>query len=171
MKKIIIIGMTGVGKTTLANKINKITSIPIFYLDIIFWKDDGHIKDVDFTHQQEEIMINNECWIMDGGFPRSRSFDLRISHADTIIFFDIPLYLIFWRQFKRYLKYHNKIRPDMGKKQIFPFSIRDIKYALNFPISDIYKKIEENKDGKEIVIINNNKDQADFLQKLKSLQD
>lgn len=168
MKKVIIIGLTGSGKTTLALQLSTIFGLPIFYLDQIFWKEKGHIKDADFVAQQEEIMKLNDIWILDGGFPRSKSLDVRISYADTIIFYDLPLYLVFWRQLKRYIEYRNKIRPDFGRTQPFPFTWKDIMYSIHYPRKEIYAKILAYEDSKKVVVIRNNKEQNAFLKTLQN---
>ena len=38
MKKILIIGSGGAGKSTLALKLSEITEIPVIHLDSYFWK-------------------------------------------------------------------------------------------------------------------------------------
>ncbi len=158
--------MTGSGKTTLAQEISKELDIPIYYLDLIFWNEEGYLKDREFTIEQEKIMAHDK-WIIDGSFPRSKSLDLRIQNADTIIFYDLPLLVILWRQLKRYIKYRNKVRPDFGKKQPYPFTIKDLKYAMDYPKDMIYEKLEALGKGKDIYVIRNNIDQNNFLNKIK----
>lgn len=165
MKKIIIIGLTGSGKTTLAKQISRKFDIPIYYLDLMFWNKDGHLKDDEFTELQKEILVKDR-WIIDGGFPKSKSLDLRIASADTIIFYDLPLLLVLWRQFKRYLKYWNKIRPDFGKKQPFPFTMKDLKYSINYPTGTIHEKIRINSKDKRIFIIESTTDELNLISKM-----
>lgn len=40
MKKIIVIGCPGSGKSTFSKALNKITGIPLFHLDMMFWNAD-----------------------------------------------------------------------------------------------------------------------------------
>ena len=40
MKKIIVIGCMGSGKSTFAEKLHRKTKIPLFHLDNIWWKAD-----------------------------------------------------------------------------------------------------------------------------------
>lgn len=169
MKKITICGVPASGKTTLANKIGKTLDIPVYHLDKIFWKDNGV-----FAPQAEGIeavskIFNEPKWIIDGSMPRSKTFDMRIAEADTIIFYDLPLWLILWRQTKRFFKYRGKVRPDMGgnNKQKYPFTLKDIKYAMSFPTNDQYAKILPFKEEKHVVIIKGLKDEQKFLSSLK----
>lgn len=168
MKKITICGVPSSGKTTLANKLGGSLNIPVYHLDKIFWKDNGV-----FASQSEGIdaiskIFNEPRWIIEGSMPRSKTFDMRIAEADTIIFYDLPLLLILWRQTKRFFKYYNKVRPDMGgnNKQKYPFTLKEIKYALNFPLKKQYSKIMAYKNTKKIVIIKRLKDERNFLKSL-----
>ena len=40
MKKVIVIGCPGSGKSTFSKSLHKITNIPLFHLDMIFWNAD-----------------------------------------------------------------------------------------------------------------------------------
>ena len=169
MYKIAIMGVTASGKTTLANKLGQKLDIPVYHLDKIGWKDNRV-----FAPQEEIIekvieIINKPSWIIEGSMPRSKVLEMRIQNADTIIFYDLPLLMILWRQTKRFFKYYNKVRPDMGgnNKQKYPFTWKEIKYALNYPKKDIYSKIQSHFNGKNIFIIRSKRDEKMILTKLK----
>ena len=40
MKKILVIGCPGSGKSTYARRLQKITDLPLYYLDMLFWNAD-----------------------------------------------------------------------------------------------------------------------------------
>ncbi len=42
MKKIVIIGSAGAGKSTLARELGKILGIEVVHLDLYFWRSDWH---------------------------------------------------------------------------------------------------------------------------------
>ena len=165
MKKITILGVTASGKTTLANKLGEILNIPVIHLDKIFWKEKGGIKQDQFVIEVEKIMNDNDEWIIEGSMPRSKTLDMRLANADTIILFDMPLYFVLWRQTKRFFKYYNKVRPDTAddNKQKYPFTWKEFRHALNYPIKDLRAKIQLYRKNKKVVIINNTKDETSFL--------
>lgn len=167
MNKISILGVTASGKTTLANKISKILNIPVTHLDKIFWKEKGGIKQDAFVAELEDVM-KAEKWIIEGSMPRSKTLDMRLDNADTIIFYDAPLWLVLWRQTKRFFKYYGKVRPDMAgdNKQKYPFTWAELQHARKYPTKDLYSKILKFKDAKMVVIIKSPKDEKRFLASL-----
>lgn len=65
MKKVIVIGCPGSGKTTFAEKLCKKTGIPLYHLDAIWHKPDRtHIPREEFDAQMREI-FDEESWIID----------------------------------------------------------------------------------------------------------
>ena len=167
MYKITILGVTASGKTTLANKISKILNIPVTHLDKIFWKEKGGIKQDVFVKELEEAMLANK-WIIEGSMPRSKTIEMRLVNADTIILYDMPLLLVLWRQTKRFFKYYNQVRPDMAGNNIqkYPFTWKELQHALNYPTKELYEKIELHKENKTVIIIRKSEDERNFLRSL-----
>ena len=91
MRRINIIGCPGSGKSTLARELHKITGIPLFHLDMLYWNPDKTIVDkAVFRSRLTEVMAQDE-WIMDGNF--SSTMEERIAASDTVIFLDYPTQL------------------------------------------------------------------------------
>ncbi len=88
MKKIIVIGCPGSGKTTFAEKLNKCTGLPLYYLDAIWHKPDKtHISREEFDERITEIFATSE-WIIDGNY--KRTIEMRLKQCDTVFLFDLP---------------------------------------------------------------------------------
>lgn len=88
MRRIVIIGCPGAGKSYFAKKLHGKTGIPLYHLDMIWHKPDHtHISREAFDKALERI-FEEEAWIMDGDF--SRTMDTRMRACDTIILFDMP---------------------------------------------------------------------------------
>lgn len=89
MKRIIVIGCPGSGKSYLSKRIHEATGIPLFHLDNIWWKDDSnHISRDEFDEILTAVM-NTESWIIDGDY--SRTMERRMNECDTVIFLDYSL--------------------------------------------------------------------------------
>lgn len=167
MKKITICGVTASGKTTLANKLGAAFNIPVYHLDKIFWTKYGHLSQPEFIQKVAEI-VQQPSWIIDGSNPRSKTFDMRIASADTIIFYDLPLLVVLYRQTKRFFMWYGKVRPDMGggNKQKYPFTWKEVEHALQYPTKELYSKILPYKENKTIIIIKNTRDEKAFVKKI-----
>ena len=88
MKKAIVIGCPGSGKTTFAEKLNKCTGLPLYYLDAIWHKPDRtHISRAEYDERLSEILDTQE-WIIDGNY--SRTIEVRMQSCDTVFLFDLP---------------------------------------------------------------------------------
>lgn len=88
MKRIMVVGCTGSGKSTFSIRTTCKTGIELIHLDNLFYNSDG-------THQVKEDWVNiienlskKEEWIMDGNY--AATLKLRAKYADTIFLLDIP---------------------------------------------------------------------------------
>ncbi len=89
MKKIIVIGCPGSGKSTFAKSLSKITGIELFHLDNLFWNaDKTTVERSAFVERLLNIMKKNS-WIIDGNY--ASTMELRMEACDTVIFLDYPL--------------------------------------------------------------------------------
>ncbi len=88
MNKVIVIGCPGSGKTTFAEKLNKCTGLPLYYLDAIWHKPDKtHISREEFDERMLEI-FSEDKWIIDGNY--KRTIEMRLKECDTVFLFDLP---------------------------------------------------------------------------------
>ena len=89
MKKAIVIGCPGSGKTTFAEKLKEKTGLPLFYLDAIWHKPDKtHITREEYDARLAEILAL-DTWIIDGNY--GRTLESRLSACDTVFLFDLPV--------------------------------------------------------------------------------
>lgn len=89
MKKVMIIGSPGAGKSTFARKLRDVTGLPLFYLDMLWHKpDQTTISKVEFDQKLQSI-IENEQWIIDGNY--LRTLEWRLAACDTVFLLDYPL--------------------------------------------------------------------------------
>ncbi|MFR7761969.1 MAG: ASCH domain-containing protein [Eubacterium sp.] len=86
MKKIIIIGCPGSGKTYFAKELAEILNKKVFHMDNLYWnKDRTHISRDELVGIIDEIMEQSD-WIIDGNY--ISTIEQRIKEADTIFYFD-----------------------------------------------------------------------------------
>ncbi len=86
MKKIIVIGCPGAGKSTFARALAERTGISLFHLDMIWHRaDKTNVSREEFDEKLGELM-KNESFIIDGNY--MRTLERRIATADTVFFLD-----------------------------------------------------------------------------------
>lgn len=89
MKKVIVIGCPGSGKSTFSRALHKITNIPLFHLDMMYWNaDKTTVENAVFLERLEEVIQKDE-WIIDGNY--GSTMELRLQACDAVIFLDYPL--------------------------------------------------------------------------------
>ena len=84
--------------------------MPIYHLDKYFWGPGWTHPDYEAYKIIHDELCDKDEWIIDGMNLRLAHY--RLDRADIIIFLDFPLYLCFWRIFKRQLKYYGKETPS-----------------------------------------------------------
>ena len=86
--RIIVLGCPGSGKSTFARALAARTGLPLIHLDSVWWRADGsHISRAEFDRALSELLAG-EKWIIDGDY--SRTYEVRLRAADTVIFLDYP---------------------------------------------------------------------------------
>ena len=84
MRKVLIIGCPGAGKSTFARKLSKKTGLPLHYLDMIWHRADRTtVSPEEFDSRLDEILATDE-WIIDGNY--MRTMPRRLCKADTVFF-------------------------------------------------------------------------------------
>lgn len=128
-KKVMIFGIPGSGKSTFALKLSRLLNLPLFHLDKYFfvrgWEERNYPE---FLQIQKEL-VDQDCWVIDGN--ATRSFEMRFSKADTVIYFRFNRILCLWRIFKRLINKHPHIS-DRAEGCTETVSFRLIKYLWGF---------------------------------------
>ena len=159
MKRIIVIGCPGSGKTTFAEKLKDKIGLPLFYLDAIWHRPDRtHISREEYDMRLAEILAL-DSWIIDGNY--SRTIESRISACDTVFLFDLPAKVCLEGAISRLgkerydLPWIDTVLDPKFKKEIEEFGDK------NLPT--IYALIDKYKDGKLVVIFKSREEADAFL--------
>ena len=132
MKKIMIFGTPGSGKTHFAEKLGTITKIPVFHLDKYFYSANWQEKpEQDFLDDLYGI-LEQDTWILDGNC--MHSLPLRWKEADTIIYFKMNRFLCLYRILKRFVQrsLSFKIFPDRANNCPERLSPKLLIYTWNY---------------------------------------
>ena len=159
MKKIIVIGCPGSGKTTFAKRLGEAMRLPIYHLDAIWHKPDKtHIPREEFDLRQEEIFATEE-WIIDGNY--RRTVEMRVNACDTVILFDLPTKVCIEGALARV----GKVRADMPwmESELDPQFKAKIESFATEMLPIIYNLLEKYGQNKKIVIFKSREEADNFI--------
>ncbi len=100
--RIVVVGTSGCGKTTLAKQLSELTGSPAIDLDDVHWLPEWKERSgSEFVSLVEEI-VSEESWIISGN--QSRVRPLIWQHADVVVWIDLPRRVLLWRALKRSIR-------------------------------------------------------------------
>lgn len=162
IKKIIIIGCSGAGKSTFARKLRDITGLPLYYLDMLWHKPDKtNVSSEEFDTRLLEI-IETDTWIIDGNY--GRTLEIRLRACDTVFLLDYPVDICLAGVQSRI----GEIREDMPWVEN-EFDEEFKQWILGFSENEmpaVYELLNKYKYEKNIIIFKSRKDSEDYLNSL-----
>ena len=88
MKKIIVIGSPGAGKSVFSKKLSDVTNIKLYHLDMLYHNEDKtHISREELEEKLTKI-FEEDSWIIDGNY--QRTIEMRLQQCDTVFLLNIP---------------------------------------------------------------------------------
>jgi len=102
MRRIVILGRGGAGKSVLARQLSAVTGIPATELDSVFWQQGAVPALAEEWVARQRDLVAGEAWILDGDLgPYDSGLAARLAAADTIIVLDFGLARCAWRTLRR----------------------------------------------------------------------
>ena len=98
-ERILILGRTGSGKTTLARELAAALGVPHVELDALYFGPDLSRAPLDVLRERTSAAIAGESWVTDGNKRAVR--DLVWPRADTIVWLDYPVWVSLRRLARR----------------------------------------------------------------------
>ena len=133
MRRVLIIGCGGAGKSTLARQLSHVTGLPLVGLDRAYWRP-GWIEPSKAEWRETiEKLVAEPDWLMDGNY--SATFDLRMPRADTAIWLDYPRTTCLRRVVWRSLKGYGRTRADLPDGCPEQFDAKFLRFIWDFPVN------------------------------------
>lgn len=158
MKKVIVIGSPGAGKSTFSRKLRDKTGLPLFYLDMIWHKPDKtNITREEFREELEKI-FKKDAWIIDGNY--LWTLEMRLKACDTVFFLDYPVEACLEGASSRI----GTEREDLPWEET-EFDEEFRQYIVDFPkeqLPKMYELLEKYKQEKKWIIFRSREEEEEF---------
>ena len=102
MRRVVVFGTTGSGKSRLAERLGARTGLRIVELDALNWGADWQPAPIELLRHRVERETRDGDWIVVGNYDSVRDLTWRL--ADTLVWLDLPFALVIWRLFWRTLR-------------------------------------------------------------------
>ena len=141
MKKVLVIGCCGSGKSTFSKRLSEKLNIEPIHLDQHYWRRNWEETSKEEWKEKVKKLVERDEWIMDGNY--GGTFNIRFRKADTVFYLERSKWFCLYRVIKRVIKYKGHVRPDMveGCEERFDWSFMKYVYSFNKyhkPIIDDY---------------------------------
>lgn len=162
MKKVIIIGCCGSGKSIFARHLHACTGIPLFHLDQLNWNENKTTVEKEVFLKRVQDVIQKDSWIIDGNY--GSSIEMRMQACDTVFFLDYPVDICIQGIHERVGKVRTDIPwvEDEVDEDLIEF-VRNYEKEDRPEILELLSKYKE----KDIHIFRNRKDAKIYLESLK----
>ncbi|MCC5827804.1 MAG: DNA topology modulation protein [Phycisphaeraceae bacterium] len=167
MRRILIVGSGGAGKSTLATQIGQRLGLPVIHLDALFWHAGWKETAKDEWKQTVALQLQQDAWVMDGNY--GGTLDQRLATADTVIFLDLPRSLCLFRILKRRVMYRGRTRPDMAAGCPERLDMEFLKWIWNYPRDNrprLLDTLQAAPPSTQIHVLQSKKDVSIFLDSL-----
>lgn len=102
MQRIVVVGTSGTGKTTLARQLAGRLGHPYVELDALHWDANWTMASLPLFRERVAQALSGAAWVADGNYAKAR--DLIWPRAELVVWLDYGLPLIFWRLLRRSLR-------------------------------------------------------------------
>lgn len=89
MRRALVIGCSGSGKSVFAGKLAALAGLPLYYLDMLWHRPDRTTASRNEFDLALDRILDENSWIIDGNFQRTLA--RRLERCDTVFLFDLPL--------------------------------------------------------------------------------
>lgn len=142
LKRIMIFGIPGSGKSTFSLQLESLLHIPLYHLDRYFFIQGWKPRDYDEFLKIQESLLETDSWIIDGN--ATKSLETRFKNADVAFYFRFNRLLCLWRIFKRLaFKDHRISDRAEGCKEIVRWKLISYLWGFNERVKESILELRE----------------------------
>lgn len=164
MKKVLVIGSGGAGKSTLARRLGEILKLEVIHLDAFHWRPGWVEPPKEEWQRTVEELLRRDAWVMDGNY--GGTLERRLEACDTVVFIDLPRSVCLWRVMKRLLTYRNAKRPDMAEGCFEKFDWKFVGWVWGYPKRSrpqVLEAINKHREGRTVFRLHSRSDVKKLL--------
>lgn len=169
MRRVLVIGPGGGGKSTLASRISQATGLPVIHLDAHYWREGWKPVSSDRWAEIVAELVRRPAWIMDGNY--GGTLDVRIEAADTIVFLDWPRTRCIARVLRRRLAFRGRSRPSMPEGCPERLTPAFLWWIWTYPRrrrAGVLERLGRARPEKRVLVLRRRHEVEAFLQRLRS---
>ena len=167
MRRVLVIGPGGAGKSTLARAIAERVGLPLVHLDACYWRGGWVPTPADEWAATVARLTAGDAWVMDGNY--GGTLDARLAACDTAIFLDLPRLVCLWGVVRRWLRYRGRTRPDLAAGCPEQLSWEFVQWIWTYPRRrrpGVLARLRALEGGKRVVILRSRRAVRRFVESL-----
>jgi len=130
MKRIMVIGPAGAGKTTYSCQLPSVLGLPLHHIDRLFFQDEWKERPTEEFVREHLKMLAETDWIIDGN--AVHHLKPRAEVADLLVYLHFSRPRCFFNMFKRWWTHRNEARPDLPENCPEKLNWKLFKYTWNY---------------------------------------
>jgi adenylate kinase family enzyme len=165
MRRVLVIGSGGAGKSTFAARLGERTGLPVIHLDSLFWHAGWRDTPRDEWAARVDELLERDEWVMDGNY--GGTLERRLAACDTVVFLDLPRVLCLWRVIARSVRYRGRSRPDMAEGCPERLTWEFVRWVWDYPRTrrpGVLKRLSELSEGQSVHVLRSTRDVRRFLE-------
>lgn len=167
LRRVVVVGPYGAGKTWLAHELGLALQIPVHHLDALRWQADWKLLPFPEWTSLLERLVAADAWVIDGNF--EGTLDIRLRRCETILVLDAPLWLSFARTVRRRVSRAERrdLRPELREHlnvnllRLFVRYRRDVRPTL-------HRLVAAHAAGRQVVVLRRRADVRALLEAVRA---
>ena len=111
MRRIMIVGGSGAGKSTAGLALGRALNLPVYHVDRIYWGPQWGKLSAEDRQSALAQVLSLPGYVLEGGCPAT--YDVRLADCDTLIWLDLSPALRLFRILARVRRSRGRSRPDL----------------------------------------------------------